>query len=344
LQAAACIKEAVALGLLPQFLLKCLRNTSTPTASGATAAVAALAGGPSSSSGAQEQPASAGKRPRDSTQQATDVAARPAKLHRLASSSGAEAAAAAEAAAPAGAGVEAAVQAASEAPSSRHLDRNLSHASSDTAIPPVNQQQQQQAEPMEAQAGDALDPSAAALPAAPAGLDAAAGASELGLFGLQQQQGSSVMSPQGRDLFLRTVMAVSRSQRLCKQLAYMVIPAANEAAAARKVAAQLQQQQAQQQQQQQQPLVELQALQQAVQQLRQQMVLAKASINVKQQALLRMQQEAQAAANAHTQQLDAVGQAVSKLMELAKDEGLRPSDRHRLVDVCSDILKAVVRN
>jgi hypothetical protein len=148
------------------------------------------------------------------------------------------------------------------------------------------------------------------------------------------------MSPQGRDLFLRTLMAVSRSQRLCKQLAYMAIPAANEAAAARNVAVQLQQQQAQQQQ----PLVELQALQQAVQQLRQQMVLAKASINVKQQALLRMQQEAQAAANAHTQQLDAVGQAVSKLMELAKDEGLRPSDRQRLVHVCSDILKAVVRN
>jgi hypothetical protein len=196
---------------------------------------------------------------------------------------------------------------------------------------------------MEAQpAGEAQEPFAAPSAAAPAAaLDASAGVSELGLFGLQQQQqGSSVMSPQGRDLFLRTVMAVSRSQRLCKQLAYMVIPAANEAAAARKVAMQLQQQQAQQQQ----PLVELQALQGAVQQLRQQMVLAKALINVKQQALLRMQQEAQAAANAHTQQLDGVGQAVSKLMELAKDEGLRPSDRQRLVDMCSDILKAVVRS
>jgi hypothetical protein len=121
----------------------------------------------------------------------------------------------------------------------------------------------------------------------------------------------------------------------------MVIPAANEAAAARKLAMQLQQQLAQQQQQQ--PLVELQALQGAIQQLRQQMVVAKASLNVKQQALIRMQQESQAAAAAHTQQLDAVGQAVSKLMELAKDEGLRPCDKQRLVDICSDILKAVVK-
>lgn len=355
-QAAACIREAVALGVLPQFLLKSLQRQVTPSASELACAAAKAA--TSSQQEQQLDPPGSNKRPRDDTEQAAGAerAAEepPRKLHRLACGSSIDGAAAepAAAAGSAAAAVDTAAEpVAAEAAeeSQRKLDRNLSSSSTKSEAatvqecnekPVQQQQQQQQPELMDCQpcpSAVAADLAIKELPQISSQAPPTTAAAGGSLFDVQQQQ-HAAMSSAARDLFLRTVMVMSRSQRHCKQLAYMVLPAAQEAQAARQ-AVQAQQQQAVQ------PLdvQGLLALQGVVQQLKQQLMLAKASLSMKQQALLRLQQESQATTALHTQQLEGIGQAVKAIMAMTQDSGMRAGDKQKLVGIAADILKAVVQ-
>eukprot|EP00775_Hariotina_reticulata_P006785 gene6785-7002_t len=145
-----------------------------------------------------------------------------------------------------------------------------------------------------------------------------------------------------RALFERVLAVMSRSQALSKQLAVMVIPCATAARGLRQQNRSLSVQAQQASQAATRASTSLRHEQGNAAHLKQQLEVAKVALNMKQRHLAKLQEEQQAATLAQAAQLQKVGQAVNKLMEVVNGQSVQLADKQRLMAVTTDILQALL--